>query len=174
MDNQSIYLIGLMAVGKSTVGRLLADKLKRPFFDTDKEVEKKAGAAVSWIFDVEGEEGFRDREEQVIEELTGKMGIIVATGGGVIKRKINRRMISENGIVLHLDCPNKTLINRVKNDKKRPLLEGRDVESVLLRLKSERDPLYGEIANYRFVTDEQSNSTLVKNIIDTIGKHKVI
>ena len=104
MTHKSIYLVGLMAVGKSTIGKLLAEKLDRPFFDSDREIEKNAGAEISWIFDVEGEEGFRDREEQVIWELTAKMGAVIATGGGVVEREKNRRRIAENGTVIHLDC----------------------------------------------------------------------
>ena len=94
MTHKSIYLVGLMAVGKSTIGKLLAEKLDRPFFDSDREIEKNAGAEISWIFDVEGEEGFRDREEQVIWELTTKTGAVIATGGGVVEREKNRRRIA--------------------------------------------------------------------------------
>jgi len=168
MINQSIYLVGLMAVGKSTVGKLLAERLDRPFFDSDKEIEKKAGAEISWIFDVEGEEGFRDREEQVICELTKISGVVVATGGGVVEREGNRRRISAGGVVLHLDCPNKTLIKRLRKDKKRPLLQGANVDSVMMNLKKRRDPLYQEIANHRFVTDKQSTNALVSAIIDKL------
>ncbi len=170
MTHQSIYLVGLMAVGKSTVGKLLAERLNRPFFDSDKEIERKAGAAISWIFDVEGEEGFRDREEQVIYELTKVPGVVVATGGGVVEREKNRKRISAGGLVLHLDCPNKTLIKRVRKDKKRPLLQSTNVGEVMINLKKRRDPLYEEIANHKFVTDRQSTSALVDRIIERLGK----
>ena len=169
MIHQSIYLVGLMAVGKSTVGKLLAERLNRPFFDSDKEVEKNAGAEISWIFDVEGEQGFRDREEQVICELTKVSGIVVATGGGVVERENNRRRISDGGLVLHLDCPNKTLMKRVRNDKKRPLLQGSDPDEVLFNLKKRRDPLYKEMADYRFQTDKKSTQVLVNSIISRLG-----
>ena len=170
MTHQSIYLVGLMAVGKSTVGKLLAQRLNRPFFDSDKEIEKKAGAEISWIFDVEGEEGFRDREEQVICELTKVPGVVVATGGGVVERESNRRRISARGLVLHLDCPNKTLIKRVRKDNKRPLLQGSNDDEVLVKLKNRRDPLYQEIATHRFVTDGQSTNALVNVIIDKLNQ----
>ena len=170
MTHKSIYLVGLMAVGKSTIGKLLAEKLDRPFFDSDREIEKNAGAEISWIFDVEGEEGFRDREEQVIWELTAKMGAVIATGGGVVEREKNRRRIAENGTVIHLDCPNETLVERVSSDKKRPLLQGSEVNQVLMTLKKRRDPLYNEIADYKFITDKQTTSALVMAIISRLNR----
>ena len=169
MTHKSIYLVGLMAVGKSTIGKLLAEKLDRPFFDSDREIEKNAGAEISWIFDVEGEEGFRDREEQVIWELTAKMGAVIATGGGVVEREKNRRRIAENGTVIHLDCPNETLVERVSSDNKRPLLQGSEVNQVLMTLKKRRDPLYNEIADYKFITDKQTTSALVRAIISRLN-----
>ena len=168
MTHKSIYLVGLMGVGKSTVGKLLAEKLNRPFFDSDKEIEKNAGAEISWIFDVEGEEGFRDREEQVIWELTSKTGAVIATGGGVVEREQNRKRIAEKGTVIHLDCPNETLVQRVRNDRKRPLLHGSEVDQVLMRLKSRRDPFYREIADYKFMSDKQTTSALVRAIITSL------
>ena len=123
MSQKNIYLVGLMAVGKSTVGRLLAEALHLPFYDTDEEIEARAGAEVAWIFDVEGEEGFRDREEQVIDELTQLDGAVLATGGGAIKREANRRHLAGRGIVIHLDCTLKRLLVRTRKDKKRPLLQ---------------------------------------------------
>ena len=170
MTHKSIYLVGLMAVGKSTVGKLLAEKLNRPFFDSDKEIEKNAGAEISWIFDVEGEEGFRDREEQVIRELSAKTGAIIATGGGVVEREENRKRIAEKGTVIHLDCPNDTLVERVRNDKKRPLLQGSEVDQVLMTLKKRRDPLYREIADYKFISDKQTTSALVRAIIARLNR----
>ena len=169
MKSKSIFLIGLMAAGKSTVGKLLADKLNRPFYDSDKEIEKKAGAEISWIFDVEGEGGFRDREEQIISELTAKKGAVVATGGGVVEREQNRKRIASEGIVIHLDCPKEILVERLLNDKKRPLLQGADVDKVLMRLKKRRDPLYREIADYMFITDKQNTLDLVRAIISTLN-----
>ncbi|NOX51173.1 MAG: shikimate kinase AroK [Gammaproteobacteria bacterium] len=164
MTRQNIFVVGLMAVGKSTVGRMLADSLDMPFYDSDHEIEARAGAEVSWIFDVEGESGFRDREEQVIDELTQLQGVVIATGGGVVKRQINRRRLAARGTVLHLDCPIKKLLARTRKDKKRPLLLGDDREHVLTKLMCERGPLYAEIADYRFVSTEQSARALVRQI----------
>ena len=163
-----------MAVGKSTVGRNLADALDMPFYDSDAEIETRAGAEVSWIFDVEGEAGFRDREEQVIDDLSQLQGVVVATGGGAVKRAINRTHLAARGIVIHLDCPLQRLLARTRNDKKRPLLQGDDREEVLRKLVCERAPLYAEIADYRFVSDEQSVKTLVRQIVRQLREDKVI
>ncbi|MFT7651987.1 MAG: shikimate kinase [Candidatus Azotimanducaceae bacterium] len=168
MQQQNIYVVGLMAVGKSTVGRMLAEVLDMPFFDSDHEIEVRAGAEVSWIFDVEGEEGFRLREEHVIEELTQLDGVVLATGGGVVKRETNRNHLARRGIVLHIDCPMNRLLARTAKDKKRPLLNGDNREKVLRQLMEERGPLYQEIADYRFVSDEQSPKQLVAMIVDTL------
>ena len=139
-----------------------------PFFDSDHEIEVRAGAEVSWIFDVEGEEGFRLREEHVIEELTQLDGVVLATGGGVVKRETNRNHLARRGIVLHIDCPMNRLLARTAKDKKRPLLNGDNREKVLRQLMEERGPLYQEIADYRFVSDEPSPKQLVAMIVDTL------
>ena len=163
-----------MAVGKSTVGKTLADTLAMPFFDSDHEIEARAGAEVSWIFDVEGETGFRDREEHVIDELSQLEGVVVATGGGAVKRPNNRVHLASRGIVIHLDCPLRRLLARTRNDKKRPLLQGDNREAVLSKLVCERAPLYAEIADYRFVSDEQSVKTLVQQIVNKLRTDQVI
>ncbi|MEM7096639.1 MAG: shikimate kinase AroK [Pseudomonadota bacterium] len=164
MNQQNIFLVGLMAVGKSTVGRLLAESLQMPFYDTDIEIESRAGAEVAWIFDVEGEQGFRDREEQVIDELSQENGIVVATGGGAVKRPANRLHMGGRGTVIHLDCSLNRLLARTRKDKKRPLLQGDNREQVLRDLIAERAPLYQEIADYRFLSEDQSPKTLASQI----------
>lgn len=139
-----------MAVGKSTVGRYLAEALDMPFFDSDKEIEIRAGADVSWIFDMEGEAGFRDREEQVIDELTQKTGIVMATGGGAVLRPANRRHLHDRGTVIHLDSSSQRLVERTARDKKRPLLQGANPLDVFEKLRRERGPLYEEVRHYQF------------------------
>ena len=161
-------------MGKSTVGRALADVLDMPFYDSDAEIEARAGAEVSWIFDVEGEPGFREREEQVIDELTARQGIVLATGGGVVKSAANRNHLAGRGIVIHLDCPLPRLLARTKKDKKRPLLQGNDREAILRGLMCERGPLYEEIADYRFVSDDQSAKALVRQIIRRLRRDDVL
>ncbi|XOV84090.1 MAG: shikimate kinase AroK [bacterium] len=174
MTQKNIFLVGLMAVGKSTVGRTLAETLGMPFYDSDAEIELRAGAEISWIFDVEGEEGFREREAQVIDELTQLQGVVVATGGGAVKRRVNRQHLAARGIVIYLDCPLRRLLARTRNDKKRPLLQGDNPEAILTRLVRERGPLYSEISDYRFVSDEQSVKSLVQKIVLQLRADKVI
>ena len=151
MSRQNLFFVGLMAVGKSTVGRHLADVLERPFFDSDKEIEERAGADVSWIFDMEGERGFRDREEQVIDELSRRDGIVMATGGGAILRPANRRHLRCRGTVIHLDSSTERLVERTARDKKRPLLQTSDPRAVFDRLRREREPLYEAVRDYHFL-----------------------
>lgn len=164
MSRPNIILIGLMAVGKSTVGRLLSQALDMQFFDSDHEIEARAGAPVAWIFDVEGEAGFREREHHVLDELTQRSGIVLATGGGAVLNPCNRQLLAARGIVVHLDSPLERLVERTRRDRKRPLLRGGNVRETLTRLHGERDPLYREIADYRFVTDRQSPKALAREI----------
>jgi len=161
-------------VGKSTVGRLLAQALRYEFFDADHLIEQRAGADIAWIFDVEGEEGFRERETQVLDDLTSRSGVVVATGGGAVLRAENRRMLAERGCVLHLDSPLQRLLERTSKDKKRPLLQGGDREEILARLQAERGPLYEEIADYRFVTDRQTPKALVREIVQKLRQDGVV
>lgn len=163
-----------MAVGKSTVGRLLADSLHMPFYDSDHEIEARAGAEIAWMFDVEGEEGFREREEHVLDDLSQMQGVVVATGGGAVKRANNRMRLAARGVVVHLDCPLKKLLNRTQNDKRRPLLQGDDREQVLANLLHERNPLYTEIADYRFVSGEQSARNLARQIVESLRNDGVV
>ena len=174
MHRQNIFVIGLMAVGKSTVGRQLAEALNMAFVDSDHEIEERAGAEISWIFDVEGEEGFRDREEQVIDELSQREGIVIATGGGVVKRQANRENLSARGVVIHLDCPLERLLDRTSRDKRRPLLSGPNREEVLRTLMTERAPLYEEIADYKFVSGDRGPKQLVQKIISALERDGVI
>ena len=164
MQKPNIVLVGLMAVGKSTVGRILAQDLGFVFYDSDQVIEDRAGAPVSWIFDVEGEVGFRDREEQVLDDLMRQQGIVLATGGGAVLREANRRVLANRGIVIHLDSPLERLLQRTRRDRSRPLLQQGDPRDTLARLQREREPLYREIADYRFVTDRQGPKALARQI----------
>jgi shikimate kinase len=174
MSKQNVILVGLMAVGKSTVGRLLAQQLGYAFYDTDHVIEERAGADINWIFDVEGEPGFRERETQVIDELTCLEGVVIATGGGAVLRECNRKMLASRGCVIHLDSPLSRLLERTQKDRKRPLLQRGDPEETLSRLKLEREPLYAEVADYRFVTDRQGPRVLVRAIIDQLEKDGIV
>jgi shikimate kinase len=142
-----------MGAGKTTIGRLLAHKLKLEFVDSDQEIEERTGANIPWIFDVEGEEGFRDREQRVIAELTQRAGILLATGGGAILRPENRLALAGRGIVIYLYTSLEQQIERTGRDRNRPLLQGVDPAETLRNLMAVRDPLYREIADYVIETD---------------------
>ena len=174
MSRQNIYLVGLMAVGKSTVGRTLASRLGYEFYDSDHVIEERAGADISWIFDVEGEAGFRERETAVLDELTQLEGIVLATGGGAVLKAENRTMLAARGVVIHLDSPLQRLLERTEKDKKRPLLSTGNPAETLERLQRERAPLYEEIADFRFVTDRQPPKVLAKAIEAALTERKVI
>jgi shikimate kinase len=167
--NHNVFLIGLMAVGKSTVGRLLSDELGLPFFDTDRVVEEKAGADIAWIFDMEGEVGFRERECQAVDELTQRDGVVLATGGGVVLREENRRNLSARGIVVFLDSPIDRLVERTRRDKRRPLLRQGDARATRTPAQ-ERAPLYVSIADYRFCADRHSAKALAREIADHLRR----
>ena len=167
MPLTNIYLIGPMGAGKSTIGRMLAKDLGQPFFDSDHVVEERSGANIPWIFDVEGEEGFRNRETQVIEELCSKQGIVLATGGGAVGRPENRRHLSSSGIVVYLTAPVSVQLQRTEKDKRRPLLQRPDREQVLTELLEKRDPLYRSIAD--LILDTVALSP--RGVINTIRKH---
>ena len=168
MVERNVFLIGMPATGKSTVGRLLARLMKCPFFDSDMEIEARTGAEVSWIFDVEGEAGFREREEQVIEDLTSRSGVVVATGGGVVLREANRRALRSRGTVILLDSSDRRIRARTAKDTKRPLLNSADGAATIAKLRAERLPLYREIADYTFVTDKQPARAVARQIMQQL------
>ena len=163
-----------MGVGKTTIGRLLAHELDLEFIDTDQEIERRAGADVAWIFDVEGEEGFRDRETQVIEDLTQLSGVLLATGGGSVLRPENRRCLVARGIVVHLDTSLQLQIKRTEKDKKRPLLRDADHEKVLTELKAKRDPIYQEVADVDYFVGEESSKKVVTGIIRKLKQQALL
>ncbi|WP_026376908.1 shikimate kinase AroK [Aestuariibacter salexigens] len=168
-EKRNIFLVGPMGAGKSTIGRHLADELHLEFFDSDQEIERRTGADISWIFDLEGEEGFRKREEDMIYELTDKQGIVLATGGGSVVNKAVRNRLSARGIVVYLQTTIDKQVARTQRDKRRPLLQNDDPEKVLRQLAEERNPMYEEVADYVVDTDDQSARAVANQIIDKIG-----
>jgi shikimate kinase len=168
-EKRNVFLVGPMGAGKSTIGRHLADELHLEFFDSDQEIERRTGADIAWIFDLEGEEGFRKREENVIHDLTDKQGIVLATGGGSIVSKAVRNRLSARGIVVYLQTTIDKQVARTQRDKRRPLLQNDDPETVLRNLADERNPLYEEVADYVVETDEQSARAVANQIINKIG-----
>lgn len=154
-----------MGVGKTTIGKLLAQELDLQFIDSDQEIERRAGADIAWIFDVEGEEGFRDRETAVIEDLTEKHGILLSTGGGSVLRPENRQFLMSRGVVVHLDTSLELQIKRTVKDKKRPLLQGRNHRKVLTELKAKRDPVYQSVADITCFVGEETSKKVVSSIL---------
>jgi shikimate kinase len=153
-----------MGAGKTTIGRLLAQHLDLDFLDTDQEIERRTGADIPWIFDVEGEAGFRDREQRVIEELTRRDGVVLATGGGAVLRQENRAALSGRGEVVYLHASLDQQLKRTERDRNRPLLQVADPESRLRDLMAERDPLYREIADHVIETDGLSARMVAKQL----------
>ena len=161
-----IFLVGPMGVGKTTIGHKLSQLLSYEFIDTDAVIEKKTGVKIDRIFEIEGESGFRKREELVIEEISWCNKIVVATGGGCILSKKNRSALSERGLVLYLTSQIDTLLDRLKTDKSRPLLQVEDPRKKLSEIVLARDSLYREIANHVISTD----TLPIHQIIQTISK----
>ncbi|MDM7861625.1 shikimate kinase AroK [Alteromonas sp. ASW11-36] len=168
-EKRNIFLVGPMGAGKSTIGRHLADELHLEFFDSDQEIERRTGADIAWIFDLEGEEGFRKREENVINDLTDMQGIVLATGGGSVVSKAVRNRLSARGIVVYLQTTIDKQVARTQRDKRRPLLQNDDPEQVLRDLAAERNPMYEEVADYIVDTDDQSARAVANQIINKIG-----
>ena len=158
-----------MGAGKSTIGRHLAQMLHLEFHDSDQEIESRTGADIAWVFDVEGEEGFRNRETQVVADLTEKQGIVLATGGGSIQSKEIRNNLSARGIVVYLETTIDKQVARTQRDKRRPLLQVEDPREVLENLAEVRNPLYEEIADVIVKTDEQSAKVVANQIIEQLG-----
>ncbi len=157
-----------MGAGKSTIGRLLAKELRLPFKDSDKEIEQRTGADIPWIFDVEGEQGFREREQSMIAELCQLDGVVLATGGGAVLRAANREALKAGGRVIYLFTSLEQQLERTSRDRNRPLLRAEDPGKVLRELMAIRDPLYREIADIVVQTDERPPRMVVQEILDQL------
>lgn len=164
----NIYLVGPMGAGKTTVGRHLADLLGREFLDSDHEIERKTGATIPWIFEKEGEQGFRSRESMVIDELTTKNNLVIATGGGAITQALNRGYLNQRGIVIYLYTPVEIQLQRTYRDKNRPLLQVANPEQKLRELLKIRDPLYREVAHHIIETNQGAARDLAQHILQLI------
>ncbi len=168
-EKRNIYIVGPMGAGKSTIGRQIAQQLHLEFVDSDAEIERRTGAEIAWVFDVEGEDGFRKREADVISDLTEQQGIVLATGGGSIISKDVRNKLSARGFVVYLETTIDKQVARTQRDKRRPLLRSDNPRQVLEDLAGERNPLYEEIADLTVHTDDQSAKLVAKEIIDKLG-----
>lgn len=165
MVPENIFLVGPMGSGKSTIGRQLARLLRKKFYDSDREIERRTGVTISWIFEKEGEEGFREREQRLIEELSEKQNIVLATGGGAVLREENRKVLKLRGKVVYLSSTADQLYRRTANDKKRPLLQTSDRRQQIESLLAFRDPLYREVADIIIKTGSQSVQNTVHTVI---------
>ena len=167
-NDMRIFLVGPPGVGKSTVGRHLAAKFGMPFFDLDEVIEERAGANIPWIFDVEGEAGFRKREANMIAELSQQRDVVMATGGGAVESADNRQHLSARGTVVYLFATVEQQLERTSKDKNRPLLQNEDPEQVLRDLFASRHALYEETADIQVATGAQNPRLLVAEIIKQI------
>ena len=164
---KNLVLFGFMGSGKSTVGRLAASELKMQFIDIDAEIEKRTNLSISEIFEKQGEEAFRGMESQIIEELSRKEGLVIATGGGVILRKSNVENLKHNGIIIFLRVDEETILKRTSGNKNRPLLKG-DARENIQRLMTARAPLYAGLP-YQV---ETSGRSLQQVLLDTLNIYK--
>lgn len=165
---RNLILVGPMGAGKSTIGRLLAKELHLPFKDSDKEIEVRTGADIPWIFDVEGEAGFREREQAVLADLCREDGLVLATGGGAVLRAENRAALHAGGRVIYLHTSVEQQLERTARDRNRPLLRTANPGQVLRELLATRDPLYREIADVVIETDQRPPRMVVQEILSRL------
>lgn len=163
--NRSLFLVGMPGSGKSTIGKRLATRLDRPFIDADRELELRCGVPVTTMFEIEGELGFRDREARLLAELCEQDGLVVATGGGVVLRAENRQLLKGRPTVLYLQATVAELWSRLRNDRKRPLIQGPNGRSRLEQLHHDRIALYEEVADLTIKGQRQSADRLLGDII---------
>ncbi len=164
-------LVGPMGAGKTTIGKIVADILGLSFKDSDRVIEERSGADIPWIFDIEGEEGFRDRETAVLLELAKENDLVLATGGGIVLREENRQCMHKAGLVVYLTAGIEHLVERTCRDKKRPLLQVDDPEQKIRDLIIFRHPLYDALADITIQTDGRSPKAVAQQIALEIKKH---
>ncbi len=164
IKNENIILVGLMGAGKSTIGRNIAKRLNKDFYDSDRVIEERTGVDISTIFEIEGEQGFRDREEQVIEELCKMNNVVIATGGGSILREQSRKNIRKYGHVVYLRTSAELLYSRIRYDKSRPLMQTKSPLDTLKKLLSDREPYYLELADTVIQTGKQKAGVIISRL----------
>jgi shikimate kinase len=171
----SIFLVGMMGAGKTTVGRALARRLSYTFIDSDREIVERTGVSIPVIFDIEGEAGFRAREQSVIQELVGRSNIVLATGGGAVLDPLNRVALKNHGTTIYLRASVEDLWRRTRHDRNRPLLQTETPLATLQSLFEARDPLYCEVADIVVDTKQQSVQRLLVQLcaqLDAFCQHK--
>lgn len=168
---QNIYLIGPMGAGKTSIGKQLARKLHLKFYDSDHVIEEQTGATIPWIYDIEGESGFQQREIKVISELTKLKGILLATGGGTVALLQNRQALTESqGIIIYLKTSLEGQIERVKYSKKRPIITGDERIPFLKKIRAQSEPFYEQLANISYNTDNKSLHLVVNDLLHILIK----
>ncbi len=168
--SNNIFLIGPMGAGKTTIGRQLAKKLSSQFYDSDHEIEQRTGVDIPLIFELEGEEGFRKRESQVLSELVSMDNIVLSTGGGSVLDPVNRQALKDNGLIIYLKSTAEKLFSRIADDKRRPLLQSDDRLTKIKNILDEREPIYISLADEVFDTQNLSIKQITQNIFELI-KH---
>ena len=161
-----------MGAGKTTMGRQLAKKLRLHFYDSDKVIEERTGATIPLIFELEGEAGFRLREQAVIDDFTQKQNLVLATGGGAVLREENRQHLKSRGIVIYLHSDITHLMERIRHDKNRPLLQTADPEAKLRALMQEREPLYRDTAHITINTGDVSIRAAIQAILGRLKNYQ--
>ena len=172
VTTQNIILIGAMGVGKATVGKRLAKKLAVAFYDSDQEIIKKTGVDIATIFEYEGEQGVRKREENIINELCKLEKIVIATGGGAILSKKTRERLARTGVIFYLKASLETILNRAKNENSRPLLKTSNKLRTISELLEQRTPLYEAIAHHVINTDRHTVNWSADQILKVINASK--
>jgi shikimate kinase len=165
LDKPNLFLVGPMGSGKSAVGKQLSRLLRRPFYDSDVEIERRTGVDIPYIFEKEGEAGFRQRESETLDVLTALERIVMATGGGAILLPENRRFLAERGCVIYLKTSVAQQVERVRQGRARPLLSNVDPSVKLQALMEIRAPLYTEIADITVVTDNRRVRHVAEDIL---------
>lgn len=168
----NVIMVGLMGSGKTTIGRALAKHFAKEFVDSDEEIQKRTGVTIPHIFDVEGEEGFRQRESAVIRELAGRENIVLATGGGAVLSEQNRALLQQSGIVIYLKANVHELWQRTRHDRNRPLLQTVDPLAKLSELFEQRDPLYREVADIVVQSGKQNAHALMLHLAGEIEAYR--
>lgn len=169
MPLPSVFLVGPMGAGKSAVGRQLARLLGRQFFDSDAEIEARTGVDIAFIFEKEGEAGFRRREKDMIEELTTIPEVVVATGGGAVLDSANRAALASRGVVVYLEATVQQQLERTRMSRTRPLLEDPDPAARLAELMAVREPLYVALARITVKTDERRVREVAQDVRRRLG-----
>ena len=164
----NIFIVGPMGSGKSTVGKIISDELFLDFFDTDDEIETRTGASIDWIFDLEGESGFRKRESEMLDEMVKRNSIVLSTGGGIVLESSNRELLSSRGTVFYLSTPISVQVQRTAKDKDRPLLKNGDPEKILSKLHDEREEFYKSVSDHIIETEDKSSQEVASEIIKLV------